>query len=408
MASRKLSTLMYTSFAHFTNDGNFLLFPLLINYYKTLDANFFVLAAGAIIYDLISGLLSPVIGRLADRTNAYGFLIFTGLAAQGASMAVFGAGFLLRAHVNYIIVAGTIILGFGQAFYHPLGGTVLSKQFRGVNYGRALGINGSVGSVGRAVVQLSVGVIIPFAGFTDSFFFVAVYEIIAAFIILNGLKWIPRNGKDKTAERKTSKVNAETFRKYRGIIYTLAAVVFVRSIYSSGIVTFLPYYISTIFRLPPSSPLPSEILFLAFLSPIFGQPLFGVLTAKLGGKATITLTSILAVVFSMIFMLTDSVYVVTAGLAGFAFAVFSGFPVLIGYVSELVPKDILTASSGLVWGMGSTVGGALGIGIFYIIHGMLKFSVAYSMWALIVMGVVSVLMIPLLPKRRIMDESTAG
>lgn len=405
MVTKRVSALAYTSLAHFTNDGNFLLFPVLINYYQSLNAQFSILAAGAVLYDLISGLLGTWVGKLADRTGAYGRLICTGIAAQGTAVAVFGSAFIFPQLTDFIVITGAVILGFGQAFYHPLGGTVLSYNFRGSSYGRALGLNGSIGSMGRAVVPAVIGESIAFTGVADSFMALASYEIIVGLLILNGLKWFTKKetsptGKSGNVDRPESAV-----RRYRFIIYTLVTVVFVRSIFTSGVVTFVPYYIGVIFNLPYYSALPNEMLSIAFIAPIFGQPLFGVMTARLGGKMTITLSSVFSVFFIILFMLTHSVYIMTASLAGFAFAVFSGFPVLMGYVSQLVPKDILAASNGLVWGMGSTFGGAIGIVIFYVMYGMLHLDVSYSMLSLIIVGVIAVFLIPLLPRRDIQQEN---
>lgn len=405
MVNRKISSLAYTSLAHFTNDGNFLLFPLLINYYQSLNAQLIVLSIGAILYDLVSGLLGTWVGKIADRTGAYSKLIFIGIATQGVSIAVFGTAFIYPYLTNAVVIIGAVVLGFGQAFYHPLGGTVLSYNFRGASYGRALGINGSMGSVGRAVVPIVIGFTIPVTGVANSFMILAVYEIVVGLFILNGLKWFRREDHDSGKQNSSGSKEVSFTKKYKAIIYTLAAVVFIRSIFTSGVVTFLPYYIDQIFNLPHFSALPNEMVSIAFIAPIFGQPVFGVMTTKLGGKLTIALSSGFSVIFIVGFMLTQSVYIMTASLAGFAFAIFSGFPVLIGYVSQLVPKDILTASNGLVWGMGSTVGGAIGVVMFYIMYDLVKLNISYSMWSLIVIGVFSVLMVPLLPKRDLKQEN---
>ncbi len=407
MVNRKISSLAYTSFAHFTNDGNFLLFPLLIEYEK-FAASFIILTIGAIAIDLVSGFVSPFIGRLADRTNAHAILIAAGLSIEGFSVAIFSMGFFYPSSVDYFILIGTLVLGLGQSFYHPLGGTVLSMTFTGERYGRALGINGSMGSVGRALTPFLLALLIPYAGHGDSFLFIAAFELFAALIIVNGLRWIKRTDSKTVKEQTRKAISPESLKKYRSVIYTLAAVVFIRSIFSSGVVTFLPYYIGVIFSLSPFSSLPNYMISIAFIAPIFGQPIFGVLTSRLGGKYVITITSTLAVLFTVLFVLTHSVYVMTASMAGFAFSVFSGFPVLIGYVQQLVPRDILTASSSLVWGVGSTVGGALGIVVFYISYKIFNLSVGTSMWILIAIGLVSVFLIPLLPKRDVQKERAAS
>jgi uncharacterized membrane protein len=54
--------------------------------------------------------------------------------------------------------------------------------------------------------------------------------------------------------------------------------------------------------------------------------------------------------------------------------------------------------------VGSTVGGAVGIALFTILYQVENFGLDRSMWVLVIIGVVSVMMIPLLPKRRIAPE----
>ena len=63
---------------HFSNDGNFLLFPVLITYYSLIPGiSLILLGAIAIIYNALSGLLSTPIGRFADRTDRDAFLFWS-------------------------------------------------------------------------------------------------------------------------------------------------------------------------------------------------------------------------------------------------------------------------------------------------------------------------------------------
>ena len=59
-----ISALLYTSIAHFSNDGNLLIFPVLIDYYRSFNVSFIILGFGAVIYNLVLGIFSIVVGRV--------------------------------------------------------------------------------------------------------------------------------------------------------------------------------------------------------------------------------------------------------------------------------------------------------------------------------------------------------
>ncbi|MEM3847911.1 MAG: MFS transporter, partial [Metallosphaera sp.] len=139
----RLRVLTFTSLAHFSNDGVFLIFPLLIVYYST-EKHVSVVFLGilSIVYTLLSGLLSPFIGDKADKMDRDSELISLGILLEGVSMALFALSFVTL--TIPALTLGALLLGIGQAFYHPLGGAVLSRTF-GKSSGRALGVNGSLG-----------------------------------------------------------------------------------------------------------------------------------------------------------------------------------------------------------------------------------------------------------------------
>jgi FSR family fosmidomycin resistance protein-like MFS transporter len=389
---RETSAITYTSVAHFANDGNLLIFPVLINYYTSLHVDFIVLGLGAMIYNLISGLVSPLIGKLADRLNRDGFLIFLGLAVQGVSLSLFALAFLYIKEINVIVIAGTAIFGFGQSVYHPIGGSVLSSAFRGKSSGILLGVNSSVGSVGRSVVPLILAALLPLFGITSALYIIALYETAASLLVLGGLSAFRRSAFGRDLPKK------EILEKGKAvhIIYLLMIVIFVRSIFSTGLYTFMPYYFNSILN---NSNLVTEVISVAFLAPVVGQILFGYLTSAWGGKAVVTITSVFAVIAMIFLMLTTDFYLMVILLTLFAFFVFSIFPILIEYIKELTPESVSASSNSLVWGLGNTIGGAVGIGLFSLLYRVLNVSLVDSMWVLILIGVASVVIIPILPRR---------
>ena len=73
---KKLKSLVFTTFAHFSNDSVFLIYPLLITYYTLMPGlNLVLLGALAIVYQLIYGAVSTPIGMITDRSKNEGFMI---------------------------------------------------------------------------------------------------------------------------------------------------------------------------------------------------------------------------------------------------------------------------------------------------------------------------------------------
>ncbi|MEM0139538.1 MAG: MFS transporter [Ferroplasma sp.] len=401
MEGRRKS-LIFTSLGHFANDGNFLLFPTLIAYYKIIpDVSIVFLGAMAIIYNMLSGLLGPYIGKIADRVNKDGFLIFIGIIIEGISAIAFGLAFISGLYINYVIIAASILLGIGQAFYHPIGASILAFTYGKADSSTAMGINGSFGSLGRALIPSMLVYSIVFFGNVDGLMAVAIYTIVAAFVILAGLSFFKRQDYTKATRPPASnrdeenKVSAKEYKKYSKFIYILTAIVFIRSFFLLGTVTFTPDYFDNIFH---STVVMGDVVTISFLGAVFGQPYFGRVVKEYGGKFTIAVTTIASTVFFALMLLTYNVYLVTILYLLYAVFAFTSFPVLLGYVAQTIPNEFSTRSNAMVWSFGNIVGGSVGILIITLLI-YIKISLRISFVIMLVFSIVSIIMLPLLPNR---------
>jgi len=105
------------------------------------------------VFYLSSSLASVFVGRRADRTGAPGRLMAVGIGLLGLGLLGFYGAITYAAGVElfaYGLVCD-LVMGVGSSFYHPLGGSVIQASFGGGASGRALGINGAMGSLGRAL-----------------------------------------------------------------------------------------------------------------------------------------------------------------------------------------------------------------------------------------------------------------
>jgi MFS family permease len=403
-------SLVFTSLGHFANDGNFLLFPTLIAYYKVIPhISIAFLGVMAIIYNLLSGLLGPSIGKLADRIDRDGFLIFLGIFIEGASVILFGVAFLFEAYINYIILIASVALGVGQAFYHPIGASILAFSYGKKDSSSAMGINGSFGSIGRALIPSLMVYSIFYLGKFDGLLAISAYTFIAAFVILEGLNFFRRNKYIKIDKVKHSKNTSEgrasdiEYSKYSKFLYILTAIVFIRSFFLIGTVTFTPDYFDNIFH---SKVVMGDIVTISFLGAVFGQPYFGTVVKKHGGKFTIAVTTVASTIFFALMLLTHNVYLVTIIYLLYALFAFTSFPVLLGYVAQTIPRKFSTRSNALVWSFGNIVGGSMGIAIVTVLL-YVHIALYTSLIIMLAFSIISIIMLPLLPSKKKQKEEPA-
>ena len=394
-----------TSIAHFVNDGNFLLITLLIVYYKALpDVNYLVLGYGAVIVNILSGLLSTPIGRWADRTGADAPIMVFGLVIQGFAVTMFALPFLYPAAWFVLIFLAASLLGIGQAFYHPLGASILRSVYsgKGPSY---LGIKGSVGSIGRAATPAIFGYLVILGDIYTAFLYLVISIFGFSLLIYLSIGSYRREGISAPGRHRTGKMPGTGSQKLGAFVILLTVSVFLRSMVISGVTIFTGKYIDALVDSPT---LTSEILTLSFIPPVAGQLVFGRATSSHGGKSITLLTGILTVAFLVLFLATQSVILVVAFYSLFNLVAFTGFPVLLGYASQQVAPSMASRANAFIWGIGSTLGGAAGISILTFLSGL--YSIYFSFWVAVVFGTLSIPFILLIPDkdRKKRDNSNTG
>ncbi|QRF74567.1 Major Facilitator Superfamily protein [Thermoplasmatales archaeon] len=387
-----VKALAFTSIAHFANDGTAFMFPVLIVYYTAL-VPVTVLGSLAIIYEVISGLLSMRVGSMADAGDRDNSLIALGIGILAGSVVAFALSFAFRQYLYEFLLLGIVMLGIGQAFYHPLGATVLSQSFGRDRAPSALGLNGAIASSGRAVMPFILVSLFAIIGIGAGLGVIAIYMFAAALAIYFGLKFFHRKkSKPQVMDEPVSKPSR--IDAYRGFLLVLTVIVFIRSMFMMGVTTFAPTYLTYVLN---SKSLMSILLSVSLLTSVFGQPIFGYLTSLKGGKFTIAISSLFSVIGFFIFLFTKSFVIIFFGYALFTFMAFTGFPVLLGYVGQVVPSEFSTRSNSMVWGVGNTIGGAAGIAVYTIVYPYI--GLADAMWIMLLFAIISGLMLPLLPSK---------
>jgi FSR family fosmidomycin resistance protein-like MFS transporter len=393
----KLKSLIFTSLSHFSVDGNFLLFPVLITYYIEIQGlSLVIIGLMPVLYNLISGFMGVVIGRYADRVDRDAMLLGGALVMNGLSVLLFIVPFILVNQAYLFMIIGSVILGISQSIYHPIGATVLSYTFGQKESASYLGINGSFGSLGRSVFPLILVFLAAIVGIKLGLIAFVVYFLIISAVVYLGLKFFKREKYRPRILSGESKIaSPQSQRGMTSVIGLLVVIVFLRSMFVSISTTYIPTYLDGVFR---SKELMGIIISVAFFSAVIGQPFFGYLTSRYGGKFTISLTSVGLIGFFLLFLfLSRSFASVLVNFTFFALFTYTGFPVLLGYVSQIVPKENLSSASSLVWGIGNTVGGSVGLLAF---DGLLVIRNMFdSFLIMLAFAVVSTFLLVFLPKK---------
>ncbi|MGC8546309.1 MAG: MFS transporter [Thermoplasmata archaeon] len=395
MIKEKLKVLSYTSLGHFINDGYNLLYPVLITYYIEIGGlKLWILGVIAIIYTLISGFVSTPASLYADRNGKHKEMLILGIIMDGIAAPFLSLPFLFHGFSYEFMIIGALFLGIGQSLYHPMGAYILSDAFEGSDAPSAMGINGSFGSLGRAFMPSMVVLSIMLFGKFYGVNFLGIVAILAGIIINMGLS-VKNHERNKIPKIK-KKSSLRDLGKFKYFIVALVSVTFFRSMFLSATTTYVPTYVTSILN---SHYLMGIILTLALLTAVIGQPFFGYVTSKKGGRFTVTVTVTASTAIFFVFLLAkNNIWIAAISYSIYVFFAMSGFPVLLGYVTQVVPKEFSTTSSGFVWGIGNTIGGAAGIGLMSLLNAM-GYTIYYSFWIMMITSVISCLLLPLLPKR---------
>ncbi len=393
----KFRALLFSSIGHFSNDGNFLLFPVLLAYFASFPgANIAVLGSIAVITNVLSGVLSTPIGVYADRVDSDSKLMSLGIAVNAFAVPVFAFAFIYPSQLYLFAIAGSIVLGIGQSFYHPIGASIISYAYGRKKAPVMMGINGSMGSIGRSAIPALLVALMGLFGALNGLALITLYLFAAAAAIYLGLHDFRRDGSAPASIKRVRTQKKTHLKDYRKFLVALAVIVFIRSMFLSGTVTYTPTYMDLLYN---SKAIMGLILTISFSTAVIGQLIFGLMTAKRGGRYTTMFTTVFAALSFALFMLSNQNAVLgLVTYSTFVFFVFSGFPILLGYIGQMVPREHSTTSNALVWGIGNTLGGAAGIGLMSMM--LLYTSMGTAMWLMFLFALASVALLPLLPVQR--------
>lgn len=357
----KARALALTSLGHFLNDGFTFFVPVVADLLVSLKGlSLLEESILLVVFYLSSTVFSIYVGRWADRAGKLGKLMAIGIACLGLGM----VGFYVVAvqtsgeELFALALAFNLVMGFGSAFYHPLGASILQEAFGRRAVGKALGLNGAMGSAGRTLfpVLFSLLSVLAFNA-PDSLAMLGVVGVGGAVLIWAGLSKVGTG-----SERKESTQVAIRSSLTKPMI-ALLGVTFLRSATLFGVVQYAPTFLTGQRGLGTGSVLGLSLAAF-YASAILGQPFFGFLADRLDHRLVLAVST-LAAAFSIVGYVNTGGVVSVVMLSSFGFFALTGFPLLMTLAADYSARNASTLGNSLVWGLGSTGGNALGPLLIY-------------------------------------------
>lgn len=332
--SRNTAALTLTSVSHFINDGNTIVLPVLYTFLvKELGFSNFMVGVTAGVFSAVSAVAAPGVAAMSSRDVSR----FMGLGILCWGVGLIALGYSVSSHVTSLVLASVAIAGFSSAFYHPLGAAILSLTFEG-RAGTAMGVNGSMGSVGRALYPTITLLLFSLTKAMPTVLYLLGAVSIASSIpsLTSTLGAMVGQGSNSIKERTPM-----------GVVSLLTAISLLRSSFQQGVTQFLPTLLVTYFGFKYDVGL-GGVLSATLAAAIVGQPLFGLMSDRFGRRLLFALAGAGSLASFFAFVAYPSLI----WLVLFGVFTYSGFPITLSLVGDLVPRNSTGLSNSLVWGVG--------------------------------------------------------
>ena len=323
-------------------------------------------------WSITSVIGSPAVGHLSDRFRRNGALLIAGLVMM--AVGIVGTGWSVTANVarSFLplnvysaLVLFAAIGGLGSAVCHPIGGTVLSHAYPSSKTGKALGLNGAVGSLGRAlypsiVVILITALNLPYGVIALGILGLVPVALIGLFPLDIGGRTLGASDSARSFDRENESGKATTLDRSSVInILVLTMIAVIRGTFGQGFVAFLSVFIVEVQQYSFNFGV-GVIMMIAIVLGVPGQIIFGQFSDmhRITSLAINTAGQSLAIIFYL-YTLSNPIIAVTC-LALFGFFTYSSYPVFLSAVSDSVPPRFLSLSNSIVWGVGILGGNSIG------------------------------------------------
>jgi len=341
-----------TSLAHFINDGCGIAYATSYPIYINRGYSYIDVSIASALYLGTSAISSIAVGRIGDSIRRPAILLGFGVALW--SIAIFILGYSIMAidtrRSLELLLISALVGGVASSIYHPIGASIVSRYFI-EDRGLALGINGSMGALGRSSYPIIITLLLSItpAGLLP----LAIASLVASISIIASIGGITQN----TGSRYRA---VSISREIALPIALLTVIAMMRGILSQGVITYLSTFINQ--KMGISYGVEVGLLTsLALAGSIVSQPFLGVLSDTLGRGRSMILTTIMGSV-SIYGFLELYRYSLASYIFLFLFGIFAfeAFTLLLSFVSDIMPERYVSTANSIVWGLGLSAGGSIG------------------------------------------------
>ena len=413
-------TLILTSLAHFVNDGVSMvplsIFPLLLTIFGLSAPELGVVAA---MWNVTTVLGSPVVGHLSDRLKQNRALLAAGLVMM--AVGIVGTGWSVTAGTSRswlpldlypALVLFGAIGGFGSSVAHPIGATVLSQAYSASKIGKALGLNGALGSLGRTLYPSLVVILITALNLPYGVIALGLFGLLPAALI-GFFPFQSARDRDSPSSARNPALNSadssdaqrvhprkvpSLSRSAKTSLLVLTMIGVFRGAFSQGVTSFLSVFIVEVQQYSFTFGV-GVIMMISLILSVPGQVIFGHFSDLYRRGALVVNNAGQSVSIILYLFALSNPVVATIFLALFGFFTYSSYPVFISAVTDAVPADLLSLSNSIVWGVGVLGGCAIGPVIVGLLVGSTLSLLPTIFFALAVVSGLATALVALLPRR---------
>ncbi len=313
--------------------------PVLITMY---GYGYFEAALLPVTHSLVSSLLQPVFGRLADTR---GLRVSIGLSILLSGIGISLLGFIPNQY--YVMLLCVVISGVGHASFHPGALCKVSALATGSSRGRLTSFFVVGGNMGMALGPIIAGIILTSGGIP------MVTALIIPAIIAAAVLYINPIPDTCPVEKKQAPPGGEDWNP----VILLFAGSTLRAWVTFGAMTYIPtFLVLEGYPLIEATTLVSIML----IAGVVGQISGGILSDRVGRKQVVLVSTFAAIPAFFGILVTHGIFLIICMLL-FGYLLWAAFAVTIAMAHELVPSQI-GLISGLFLGIAMGAGG-IGVSI---------------------------------------------
>lgn len=348
---------------HLSVDINSGTFPALLPFFVSIYGMDYTAIAGLMFaYSLVSSIIQPIFGALADKGSRQWFMGF-GIMLSGTALAAMG---FITEYWGIFIAAA--LMGIGSAIFHPEAARNVNA-IAGAKKGQGMSIFSVGGNAGFGLGPLLAVFLVTTFGMTGLVFYFFTALIMSSLVLLSGPR-IRAATERARAELRAAKGEAAVAGVNDWHAFTrLFFVILFRSVTCTAISSFLPLFCIQV--LGASSAVGTATLSIFSLSGVIATLVGGWVADRRGYVNTMRYGCWLLVPALAVVAFSHSIYAVYAMLIPMSFAVQGTYAAFVVLGQSYLGKN-LGFASGVTMGLSFSLGGIIApsIGTFADTYGL--------------------------------------